>query len=228
MSVSPEVSDEESERPSGFPGARLKHTQTIMGGRSGGMGMRVHGKRASISKRFSGTTPWVDVQNFVSGNTLAQEAMSTSAPTIPSLAAKSPPMEPSSLQQSVNVHIQEATIPEDTPVQKVVQFAPKFKHTAEMEARRRVRMAARRTPADNLQHPRPQASFDSSSSEEEAPLEGESSSDEGDFDDDGPEVDSMDEGDPFDLSVLIISLVLGLSNPFQRISCGTAWRQFRQ
>lgn len=228
MSVSPEVSDDESERPSGFPGARLKYTQTIMGGRSGGMGMRVHGKRASVSKRFSCTPPLVDVQNFVSGNTLDQEAMSTSAPAIPSLATKSPLMEPSSLQQSVNVHVQEPTVPEVSPVQKVVQFVPKFKHTAEMEARRRVRMAARRAPAGNPRHPHPKASFDSSSSEEGAPLEGESSSDEGDFDDDGPEVDSMDEGDPFDLSVLVISLVLGLSIPFQRIPYGTARRQFRQ
>ena len=228
MSVSPEVSDDESERPSGFPGARLKYTQTIMGGRSGGIGMRVHGKRASISKRFSCTPPPVDVQNFVSGNNLAQEAMSTSAPAIPSLAAKSSPMEPSSLQQSLNVHVQEPTAPEDSPVQKVVQFVPKFKHTAEMEARRRVRMAARRAPASNLLHPPPKASFDSSSSEEEPPLGDESSSDEGDFDDDGPEVDSMDEGDPFDLSVLITSLVLGLSVQFQRIPYGTAWRQFRQ
>jgi hypothetical protein len=32
---------------SGFPGARLKHSETIMGGRAGSVGMRVSGKRSS-------------------------------------------------------------------------------------------------------------------------------------------------------------------------------------
>src|SRR6185369_16487688 len=105
-------SEDEDERPSGFPGARLKYTQTIMGGRSGGLGMRVQGKQASISRRFSrvsSTSSQADVQNFVSDNALAQE--STSAPVVANLSAKSPPegnsIEPSSLQQSVDIHIQQ-------------------------------------------------------------------------------------------------------------------------
>src|SRR6266511_1639563 len=37
---SPNLSEDEQERPLGFPVARLKHTQTIMGGRTGGLGLR--------------------------------------------------------------------------------------------------------------------------------------------------------------------------------------------
>src|SRR4051812_36931209 len=48
--VSPNLSEDEQERPLGLPAARLKHTQTIMGGRSGGLGLRVNGKRSSTSK----------------------------------------------------------------------------------------------------------------------------------------------------------------------------------
>jgi hypothetical protein len=51
-------------------------------------------------------------------------------------------------------------------VVKAVQFIPKFKGAAEMEARRRVRMAARQAPV--VRAPPPKAlSFDTSSEEDE-------------------------------------------------------------
>ncbi|KAF9459128.1 stress-activated map kinase interacting protein 1-domain-containing protein [Collybia nuda] len=198
MPSSPQLSEDDGERPSGFPGARLKHTQTIMGGRTGGLGMRVHAKRASTSKRLSGTPRQVDVKNFVSDNAPVQESLSTSVPVQTSVA-KSPlkTAEPSTSQPQVQ--IQEPTMIEEAPVAKVVQFIPKFKGAAEMEARRRVRMAARRGPGGASQPP-PPPNLDFSSSDEEGgnPMADDSSSS-GDFDDDVPgEVDSMDEGDEFD------------------------------
>ena len=52
---SPNLSEDEQERPLGYPTARLRHTQTIMGGRTGGLGIRVTGKRQSTSRRLSAT-----------------------------------------------------------------------------------------------------------------------------------------------------------------------------
>ncbi|KAG6845861.1 hypothetical protein H0H87_002552 [Tephrocybe sp. NHM501043] len=195
MPTSPQVSDDEAERPSGFPGARLKHTQTIMGGRSGGLGMRVHGKKASISRRMSGTPQDVEVKNFISKNAL--QDLSSSVPVTSSTPlVKSLPNEKFVEPASLNVHVQGPTAVEEAPVQKIVQFIPKFKGAAEMEARRRVRMAARRRPGGAAPAPLPPQNFDTDSSDEEIPLADDSSSD-GDF---GGEVDSMDEGDDFDFA----------------------------
>ncbi|KAG6829351.1 hypothetical protein H0H92_004717 [Tricholoma furcatifolium] len=201
MPVSPQVSEDEEERSSGFPGARLKHTQTIMGGRTGGLGMRVHGKKASLSRRMSGTHHEAEVKNFVSANAPVQEVLSSSVPVTSSTPlVKSLPnekfVEPST---SLNVRIHGPSAVEEAPVQKVVQFIPKFKGAAEMEARRRMRMAARRGAGGALPSRQPTLSFDTDSSDE-IPLADDSSSD-GDFDDDAPgEVDSMDDGDDFDFS----------------------------
>ncbi|KAG5653288.1 hypothetical protein H0H81_001352 [Sphagnurus paluster] len=201
---SPTVSDDEAERPSGFPGARLKHTQTIMAGRSGGLGMRVHGKRASTSKRASAVLQDLDVQNFISANAPVQEALSSSVPVASTTLVRSIPKEAVVTPSSLNVQIHGPTVVEEPPVQRVVQFIPKFKGAAEMEARRRVRMAARRGPGAP---PQQNLSFDSS--DEEAPIAEDSSSD-GDFDDDVPgEVDSMDEGDEFELLSVLVRLGRG-------------------
>lgn len=193
LPVSPGASEDEAERPSGFPGARLKYTQTIMGGRSGGLGMRVQGKRSSLSKRFRGTSSQLDI---VKGDsTVPEDSISTSAPVVSSQPATSSPIEKptgsSSLQQSLHVQVQEPTVVEDVPLQKVVQFLPKFKHSAEMERRRRARMAARRSPG-------PVQAIDFSSSDEESQLQDNSSS-EGDFESNPPELGSIDDGDSFDL-----------------------------
>ncbi|RDB18602.1 Target of rapamycin complex 2 subunit sin1 [Hypsizygus marmoreus] len=203
MPSSPQLSEDEAERPLGFPGARLKHTQTIMGGRTGGLGMRVHGKRASMSKRLSGTLRQHDVdvvKNFISDDAPVQEAMTTTLP-VSARSLPNPALEEKAAEAgSLSVNVQEPTVVEEVPVQKVVQFIPKFKGAAEMEARRRVRMAARRRgPGGIAQAPPPPPNLDFSSSDEDIPLADESSSD-GDFDDDGPgDVDSMDDGDDFDL-----------------------------
>ncbi|KAG6841336.1 hypothetical protein C0991_012161 [Blastosporella zonata] len=199
MPTSPQVSEDEQERPSGFPGARLKHTQTIMGGRTGGLGMRVHGKKASISRRLSGTPQDMEVKNFISKNAPVQEGiLSSSVPVTSSTPlVKSLPNEKFVEPASLDVRVQAPSAVEEAPVQKVVQFIPKFKGAAEMEARRKVRMAARRGPGGAVPAQLPPQNFDTDSSDEEIPIADDSSSSDEDF---GGGVDSMDEGDEFDFA----------------------------
>jgi hypothetical protein len=155
--------------------------------------MRVHGKRASISKRFSGTLRQPLVKNLISEDTPVQEALNIKV-SVSTSVAKSPPLDKNEVPPAAQV--QEPTSGGEPPVAKVVQFIPKFKGAAEMERRRRMRMAARRAPGPVA--PPPLQNLDFSSSDEDLPLADDSSSS-GDFDDDGPgEVGSMDEGDEFD------------------------------
>lgn len=128
----------------------------------------------------------VHVQNFVSPNAPVQDVVSSSMPVTSSTPLVTSPsrhttVEPTSLTTDI----------QDAPVQKVAHFIPKFKGAAEMEKRRRARMAARRRPGPAAMPLPPQS--DSSD---------DVSSSDGDFDDDVPgDVDSMDEGDDFDLQV---------------------------
>lgn len=179
------MSEDEQDRPLGFPGARLKHTQTIMGGRTGGLGLRVNAKVASTSRRMSRN---LDVKNFVFNAAPVQEAAAKtlvqSAPDGNSWIKLKDSDGGESPEPTVQVHQATAPEVEDAPVTKAVQFIPKFKGAAEMEARRRVRMAARRGPAP-LPVPQPNLHFSSSSSDEGTPNS-------------APAVDGMDEGDEFD------------------------------
>lgn len=212
MPISPDLSEDEQERPMRYPVPPLKYTQTIMGGRSGALGLRVHGKRGSVSKRLSGTPRQFDMKNFISDQAPVQEALSTPAPIPPTLAQSAPvdgswiKMDESDGRVSPEPTVQnlQSVVPEQVPVVKIVQFIPKFKGAAEMEARRRERMAARRGPGGVVARvpPPPTLDFSSSSSENEVeiPVISEVSSDE--FDEVGPAaVDGMDEGDEFDPSV---------------------------
>lgn len=201
---SPNLSEDEQERPLGFPGARLKHTQTIMGGRSGGLGLRVNAKRVSTSKRMSTLhqeTEVNDVKNFLSENAPVQDV----AKSVPQSAPGESwiKLEESEKEESSEptVKVQQATAPEEAPVAKVVQFIPKFKGAAEMEKRRQLRMAARRGAARTAptRPAQPQnLSFDTSSEEDEVddPVASEVSPEEDDYV--APTVDNLDEGDEFD------------------------------
>ncbi|KAG6849750.1 hypothetical protein H0H93_005548 [Arthromyces matolae] len=197
MPVSPQVSDDETERPSGFPGARLKYTETIMGGKSGGIGMRVHGKKMSISRRMSDTPVEVEVKNFISGNAPVQDVfLSSSVPVTSSTSlVKSLPNEKTLEPASLDVKIEGPTAADEAPVQKVVQFIPKFKGAAEMEARRRVRMAARRGPGGAAPVPLRSQNIDTDSSDDEIPVVDNSSSD---GDDSRPSIGDST-GGPFEL-----------------------------
>ncbi|KIL62235.1 hypothetical protein M378DRAFT_179750 [Amanita muscaria Koide BX008] len=160
---SPHISEDEAERPLGFPAARLHHTQTIMGNRTGALGIRVNGKRASSSKRMSGIMKQSD---------------------------RLPP----------NVQVQGPTVTEETPVVKAVQFVPMFARAAEMEARRKARIAARqmsRQGAGAIQPPPvPKPIVDSSSSEEDVDCVNDSSSDELGVSDQPRSIDEADDFDP--------------------------------
>ncbi|KAJ3781997.1 stress-activated map kinase interacting protein 1-domain-containing protein [Lentinula aff. detonsa] len=210
---SPTISEDEAERPLGYPGARLKHTQTIMGRRSGGLGLRVNAKRASVSKRLSKSS---EVQNFIPENAPVQQDSvlntTSSAPVTttvldvdngkPSAKESASSSHPDST--NLNVNIVEPTVVVEAPVQKVVQFIPKFKGAAEMEARRRIRMAgmaARRGLTDNAPAPpteplKPDPTLDDTSSEEDVEHTVDENSPDSDFDQ--GDDDSMDDGDEFD------------------------------
>lgn len=201
MPSSPPITDDEdaggsSIRPSGFPGATgLKHSQTIMGpGRSGALGLRVSAKRASLSKRHSGSTPRQRHAHTAGG--ADSEAKATDAA----------------------VNGADATKPTEEAV-RGVQFVPTFKGAAEMEARRRVRMqtmGARRSPqlaADANTKPLPpiitenldpevSSSDEDIGDEEDSEVEEDGMLDGDDSEDDDFEIlaagDDMDDGDEFD------------------------------
>ncbi|KAL4073502.1 stress-activated map kinase interacting protein 1-domain-containing protein [Scleroderma citrinum] len=164
--ASPPISDDESDKPAGATpnqGATgLRHHDTIMGNRSGALGMRVNGRRLSTSKRAS---------------------------QIKSKPVPPPPQPPP----------KEEVAPPDPPA-KEIQFIPKFKGAAEMEARRRLRMMARRGQPASVQRPPTLATRNlnpelSSSEGEDGLLEDENDED---FDSDELGDDIMDEGDEFD------------------------------
>jgi target of rapamycin complex 2 subunit MAPKAP1 len=150
---SPQLSEDEGERPSGFPGASgLKHTQTIMGTKSGGLGLRVSGRRSS-TRHASETPRQDDVTKLLSDMTLSQETATTDVPSGSSVGEREAPTLPkvpelensqiSAINQSQQD--QNTNVATDVPA-KVPQFIPRFKGAAEMEARRRMRMLARRGP----------------------------------------------------------------------------------
>ncbi|KAK0444951.1 stress-activated map kinase interacting protein 1-domain-containing protein [Desarmillaria tabescens] len=159
MPSSPQISDDEEQQP-GAGAKGLKYTQTIMGGRTGGLGLRVSGKRASVSKRastlLSSTTEPDVVKNFVG----------TSAPVNEEAEV-----------EEVAEGTPEIKVQEAPPVVEAPQFVPRFKGAAEMERRRRLRMAARRGPdAAPPPGPPPTLSFDDSSSDEDNAVSSSSSS----------------------------------------------------
>jgi hypothetical protein len=180
MSSSPQLSDDEGERPSGFPGATgLKHTQTIMGSKSGGMGLRVSGsRRASALKRGSGVPRQDDVKNFLSNSALTHDDTNINvvAPSGTSLGERNTetwvnPTDKDKFASSKTAQEQEQNPNLVDPAAKVVQFIPRFKGASEMEARRKLRMAARRGPGGAILAPQqiltinPELSSSSSSDE---------------------------------------------------------------
>jgi hypothetical protein len=141
-----------------------------------------------------------DVKNYISENAPVQESLITPAPVTGNLSQHNggddwikvtDDSESHPTSSSVNVQVQQPTPSAEAPVLKVVQFIPKFKMAAEMEARRRLRMAARRGPGAAVAPP-PVIDSSSSSEDEAVPIIVDSSS-EGEA-----EQGSMDEGDEFD------------------------------
>ncbi|KAG1744258.1 stress-activated map kinase interacting protein 1-domain-containing protein [Suillus lakei] len=203
---SPPISDDESEGPnksSGFPGATgLKHHQTIMGNRSGAFGLRVSGRRASTSKRASLIAKRANMHNEGADAPAALPRVNfiNAASEVDPCPITS---EQGDVTQPLPVQNQPVLRKDDPPPELLprdVPFVPKFKGAAEMEARRRVRMMARRgVPASMPKIPSVTArSLNpdlSSSDDEDGMLEDDNDDD---YDLVTPGDDNMDEADEFD------------------------------
>lgn len=179
MPSSPPPSDDESNpnragRSAGFPGATgLKYTTTIMGpSRTGALGLRVNGKRGSIS-----TPRRQSVRRSLSQPRPASEDMSpkVEADATPTLPASASPRQIDVVRRAVEVEIK---VDEASPIEKEpmpspahapptpttpssgnppppagnipIPFIPKFKGAAEMEARRQMRIRNRVPPGGPL------------------------------------------------------------------------------
>ncbi|KAF9220725.1 SIN1-domain-containing protein [Gyrodon lividus] len=203
---SPPISDDEDDfeknapRALGLGGATgLKHHQTIMGSRSGALGMRVTGRRVSTSKRASQIANGLSVHPEEPESTPQAALSRTNIIGQGDTDARPRPPEVEAITATVSGSSPKEDPPPPEPPAKEIQFIPKFKGAAEMEARRKSRMLARRGQA--VSAPKP-ASIGSklpnpeisSSEEDEGLLE-----DENDDDFDLVECgDDMDEGDEFD------------------------------
>ncbi|KAL7284327.1 hypothetical protein ACG7TL_001613 [Trametes sanguinea] len=228
---SPTPSDDESgpstrRRHSGFPGANLKYTTTIMGpSRTGMIGLRVDGKRASAQQRNSLR---LSIRNGVKGKEGQESAVrSEEAPITTEVIAATPTSPASTKRDGPKSPVKEGSAPSSLPVQngsgivsgdaspqpqdgaqpparRMPEFVPRFKMAAEMEARRRLRMMARanapgmapRIPMP-AQNLNPEISSSSSSSEPESSEEEEALADDQDeeFDVNGEGDDSMELND---------------------------------
>jgi hypothetical protein len=215
-SASPVPSDDEgvgSTRfgPGGFPGAKgLRHTTTIMGHhRTGSVGMRVSGKRDSTFRPRSIRT---QASTLRSGETPPDSA----ATTVGNGARQPPEL----AHKRSNLTIASGTTAADPPTPgledqnketetlKPAIFIPKFKMAADMESRRRQRIAARvQIQAPPTQKPM-QLNPELSSSEDEGPRPipesssssemGDMSEEEEDYDQMLPAEDDMSDNDEFD------------------------------
>ncbi|KZT10435.1 uncharacterized protein LAESUDRAFT_755945 [Laetiporus sulphureus 93-53] len=144
---------------SGFPGATgLKYTTTIMGpSRVGGMGMRVSGKRGSVSRpsiryslRSEGEATTTIVAEEKHG---VEELPAVTAPTAPASAPTAPTGTLKSPDKNAIINGRSsvgnvAPVHRETEQMKPIspEFHPKFKGAEEMEARRKLRMLARAHP----------------------------------------------------------------------------------
>ncbi|PIL27348.1 hypothetical protein GSI_10495 [Ganoderma sinense ZZ0214-1] len=171
MPTSPTPSDDESaptvrRRHSGFPGANLKYTTTILGpSRTGAMGLRVNGKRASMPRNsvrlslrrdaHTRNPSALDVPPDETPITTEVIAATPTSPTKPD--TQSSPIKERGRESSGPLPIQQngsgggaSTSPgqQSEGQRPVPAFVPKinFKGAAEMEARRRQRLLARAHP----------------------------------------------------------------------------------
>lgn len=203
-------------RPTGFPGATgLKYTTTIMGpSRSGGMGLRVAGKRGHTPSG-SGSSIRSALRNAKKLDTESKgdEPIIETIPPTPSSPKKPDSSAPATLTEKADDNASDSqptpTLPghDDSksapagPRNIPIPFIPKFKGAAEMEARRRLRMQNRvppggpipaRTTRSAPANLNPEISSSSSSSGSESEEEKEDdplAEDDDEFEDDAPEVD---------------------------------------
>ncbi|KAI0341512.1 hypothetical protein BDW22DRAFT_1377629 [Trametopsis cervina] len=203
-------------RPSGFPGATgLKYTTTILGpSRTGALGLRVSGKRQSLSNAQRNS-----MRRSMSQPRPANE--DTDPPTdvdvTPRLPSSASPRK-ADLQRKTDIEItvQDASSDSKAPAPAagpsaddasvaqaagqpaapmLIPFIPKFKGAAEMEARRQQRMRNRFPPRGA--QAQPQLSAPANLNPEISSSSSSSSSSSASIDDDGPDV-MPDDDDDFD------------------------------
>ncbi|KAI8986781.1 stress-activated map kinase interacting protein 1-domain-containing protein [Trametes punicea] len=223
---SPTPSDDESgpttrRRHSGFPGANLKYTTTILGpSRTGMLGLRVDGKRVSGQRN----SLRLSVRDGLTGkNGKAAAAPSEEAPIMTEVTAATPTSSSPTKPQTPKSPVKESAVPSSIPQQsgssttpgdaspqqdgsqpprRVPQFVLPFKMAAEMEARRRMRMEARanapamvpRVPV-TAQNLNPEISSESASEAESSGEEAMADDQDEEFEINGEADDSMEAND---------------------------------
>lgn len=235
---SPNLSEDEDEKDESAINhkARFRHSKLLKSHAVGPSTTRISGRTLHDGPMSDSENPHEEeIKNFISTNAPVEEQLvSVKAPT--QLGAmgswididdKSDDEEKS--DPVIQVKVQEPSAPAEAPVATVVQFIPKFKAAAEMEARRRLRIAARRghqAPVAQPVQPAKPLSFDDSSSEEDV-VESEESMDE--FEDIGVAVtDIGDEFDPYVSIYYTCPACTTLKYWLQRLSCYPLGRCFRQ
>ncbi|KAI0718350.1 stress-activated map kinase interacting protein 1-domain-containing protein [Cerioporus squamosus] len=162
MPISPTPSDDESapaarRRHSGFPGANLKYTTTILGpSRTGAIGLRVNGKRTSVSRNsvhisLPKDANGADSKSLVGSTeeTPIKTEVIAATPTSPSKPeGPRSPIKESASPSPVDGQVSQQQDGPPVPAKGPPPFIPKFnfKGAAEMEARRRQRLLARAHP----------------------------------------------------------------------------------
>ena len=228
-------SEDEQERPIGFPVRVLNtpklswavdHWQVFLAFVYMKNNLNEHLSR-NVYRVHHNNSTWI----IVSDQAPVREALSIPAPNPPTLVQSAPDIgswikiEDSDEQVSPEPTVLKAKVaPEQAPVVKIVQFIPKFKGAAEMEARRRERMAARRGPGGAVARDLllPPLDFSSSSENEvEIPLSSASSelsSDESTKLERLPliAVDGMDEGDKFHSGAVPVYYIVCIKTEEQR------------
>ncbi|KAF9475732.1 hypothetical protein BDN70DRAFT_840479 [Pholiota conissans] len=198
---SPNLSDEEEERDENFTNLktrfRLNNRTHVPSSTAHTAGKDMH----DIPPSDSDHTQEEEIKNFIQVHAPVEEQLVPVKPLESWIDLEDKDDSNGDLDlASIQVKVQEPSAPAEAPVANVVQFIPKFKAAAEMEARRRLRIAARRghqaaaaAPPPPAQPPKP-LTFDSSSSEDETGVSEDESLDE--FEDIGVAV--TDIGDEFD------------------------------
>lgn len=151
--------DNKKKRNSGFPGADLKYTQTIVGqNRAGGLGMRVNGKRVSLMKDSASPKPKQEDADISNGKRIRSDSEPTPVASAPAqeLDPRLDKPIPNTLLKRNSVDmtaLEQAPPPLATDPGKVEPFKPPFPRAAEMEARRKQRLHSRLASTEAPHHP---------------------------------------------------------------------------
>jgi hypothetical protein len=205
MPHSPHVSDDEGEQGPHSRGATgLRYTQTIMGpSRSGALGLRTSGRRAPKARHVSPTPRQINGHSILSEQDVQADPNSVSTLVSTALGehGQDKAMEETDFEQPTAQALAAAQpladkYPAIAP--KEVVFIPRFKGAAEMEARRKMRMQARRQHTPVVESKSPTSAALSNPAPSSFWEEVISTEEEDSFDDLGDGGSGIDDGDEFD------------------------------